>query len=391
MRFQRTYVVVYLAVMACVFISARDYAAGQQQTEVVEVEGVARILQGNTDIARDNAIVDAQRKAVEQVMGVFMSSESIVENYELLSDRILTQSSGYIKTYQILDERKDGNDFRVRIQATIGLGELENDIEAIQHLIRQKGNPRMMFLVQEEITGLRTAGVASSDMSQAETVLVQAFLNAGFEVVDSATVAQNINRDKALKAIEGDAATASALGQQYGADVIITAKAAASSGEKILTTSMKSHQAAVNAKVIRADTGAIIGSATKQAKHAHIDDLAGGLAAIEKASTELAEDLIPKILEQWRKDVQVATTVQIVLSNVSFMQLKRFKEILKTEVRGVKEIYQRSFQARVAKLDVEIQSTTEALADELASKEFQGLSCEITGLSENRIDLNVIK
>lgn len=391
MRFQRTYVVVYLAVMACVFISARDYAAGQQQTEVVEAEGVARILQGNTDIARDNAIVDAQRKAVEQVMGVFMSSESIVENYELLSDRILTQSSGYIKTYQILDERKDGNDFRVRIQATIGLGELENDIEAIQHLIRQKGNPRMMFLVQEEITGLRTAGVASSDMSQAETVLVQAFLNAGFEVVDSATVAQNINRDKALKAIEGDAATASALGQQYGADVIITAKAAASSGEKILTTSMKSHQAAVNAKVIRADTGAIIGSATKQAKHAHIDDLAGGLAAIEKASTELAEDLIPKILEQWRKDVQVATTVQIVLSNVSFMQLKRFKEILKTEVRGVKEIYQRSFQARVAKLDVEIQSTTEALADELASKEFQGLSCEITGLSENRIDLNVIK
>lgn len=391
MRFQRTYVVVYLAVMACVFISARDYAAGQQQTEVVEAEGVARILQGNTDIARDNAIVDAQRKAVEQVMGVFMSSESIVENYELLSDRILTQSSGYIKTYQILDERKDGNDFRVRIQATLGLGELENDIEAIQHLIRQKGNPRMMFLVQEEITGLRTAGVASSDMSQAETVLVQAFLNAGFEVVDSATVAQNINRDKALKAIEGDAATASALGQQYGADVIITAKAAASSGEKILTTSMKSHQAAVNAKVIRADTGAIIGSATKQAKHAHIDDLAGGLAAIEKASTELAEDLIPKILEQWRKDVQVATTVQIVLSNVSFMQLKRFKEILKTEVRGVKEIYQRSFQARVAKLDVEIQSTTEALADELASKEFQGLSCEITGLSENRIDLNVIK
>ncbi len=391
MKFQQVYCVLCAALLVCSFIPVWEYASGQSQTEVVEAEGVAGILQGNADIARDNAIVDAQRKAVEQAVGVLMSSESIVENYELLSDRILTRSSGYIKTYQILDEHKDGNDFRVKIRATIGLGELENDIEAIQHLIRQKGNPRMMFLVQEEITGLRTIGVASSDMSQAEIVLVQAFLNEGFEVVDSATITRNIDRDQALKALEGDTTAASALGQQYGADVVITIKAGASSGKEILNTSMKSHQAAVNGKVIRADTGAIIGTAAKQAKHPHIDDLAGGLAAIEKASTQLAEELIPKILEQWRKDVQVATTVQLLVSNVSFMQLKRFKEILKTEIRGVKEVYQRSFQARVAKLDVEIQSTTEALADELASKEFQGMTFEITGMSENRIDLTIIK
>jgi len=364
-------------------------AFGQEQVESVEAEGIATILQGNTDIARDKAIVDAQRKAVEQAVGVLMSSESIVENYELLSDRILTQSAGYIKTYEILEEKKDGNEYRVRIKADIGLGDLKNDIEAIQHLIRQKGNPRMMFLIDETIEGLRAAGISSADMSQAETVLLQAFLDAGFEVVDSAVVAQNINRDQALKAIAGDAAIAAALGHQYGADVIITAKAAASSGKKILDTDMKSHQAAINAKVVRADTGAVIGSGTEQGKHAHIDDLAGGLAAIEKASEKLAENLIPKIIEQWRQDVQVAATIQLVLSGVSFMQLKRIKEILKGEVRGVKEVYQRSFQARVAKLDVEIQSSTEMLADELASKEFQGITFEITGMTENRIDITI--
>ena len=391
MIFQRSFLVFSLAMLACVCAPVFHHAAAQNQTEIIEAEGVARILQGNTDIARDNAIVDAQRKAVEQAVGVLMSSESVVENYELLSDRILAQSAGYITKYHILDEQQEGDEYRVTIQATIGLGNLENDLEAIQHLIRQKGNPRMMFLIQEEITGLKTAGVMSSDMSQAEAVLVQAFLEAGFEVVDSATVAQNIRRDQALKAIEGDNVAAAALAQQYGADVIITAKVAANAGEKILNTSMKSHQAVITAKVIRADTGAIIGSATEQAKHAHIDDLAGGTAAIEKAADKLAEKLIPAILEQWRQDVQVATTVQLVLSEVSFMQLKRFKEILKTEVRGVKEVYQRSFQARVAKLDVEIQSTTDALAEELASKEFQGLSLEITGMSENRIDVTLIK
>jgi hypothetical protein len=391
MTFQRTQIVFSVLLIASFLFIGGGNAIGQEQVESVEVEGVATILQGNTDIARDKAIADAQRKAVEQAVGVLMSSESIVENYELLSDRILTQSAGYIKTYQILEEKKDGEAYRVRIKADIGMGALENDVAAIQHLIRQKGNPRIMFLVDEEITGLKTAGISSGNVSQAETSLLQAFLDAGFEVVDSAMIAQNIKRDQALKAIEGDSATAAALGQQYGADVIITAKAAASSGGKILNSDMKSYQAVINAKVVRADTGTVICTGTEQAKQAHIDDLAGGLAAIEKASAELAKTLIPKILEQWRKDVQVATTIQIVLSNISFVQLKRFKEILKAEIRGVKEVYQRSFQAGTAKLDVEIQTTTEMLADELTSKQFQGLSFEISGITENRIDLTIRK
>jgi hypothetical protein len=373
------------------FIISAERAVGQEQVQAVETEGVATILQGNTDIARDKAIADAQRKAVEQAVGVLMSSESVVENYELVSDRILAQSVGYIKTYQVLDEKKEGNEYRVRIKAEIGMGALEKDVAAIQHLIRQKGNPRVMFLIDETVGSLKTAGISSGNMSQAETVLVQAFLDAGFQVVDSGTVTQNINRDQALKAIAGDSKTAAALGQQYGADLIITAKAVASSGEKILKTEMKSHQAVINAKVVRADTGTVIGAGTEQGKQAHIDDLTGGTAAIEKASTQLAQTLIPKILEQWRKDVQVATTIQLVLSDISFAQLKQFKESLKSDIRGVKEVYQRSFQSGVAKLDVEIQSTTEMLADELSSKSFSGMKLEITGMTENRIDISVRK
>ncbi len=364
-------------------------SVAQAQEETVSAEGVARILQGNTDIARDNAIVDAQRKAVEQAVGVLMSSESLVENYELLSDRILTQSAGYIKNYQLINERKDGDDYRVTIEAVVGMGDLEQDVQAIQHLIQQKGNPRMMFLVTEDINGLRTAGFASADLSQAESTLTQIFLDAGFEVVDSEMVAQNINRDVALKALEGDSAAASALAQQYGADVIITVKASANSGAKILNTNMKTHQAAMTAKVVRADTAQLLSTASEQAKQAHIDELAGGTAAVEKAAAQLAEKLIPKILEQWRQDVQGAATVQLMISKISFKQLKRFKEILNTEIRGVKAVNQRSFQSNIAKLDVEIQSSAEALADELMSKEFEGLSLDISGMTENRIDLVV--
>ncbi len=378
-----------IILLAAVLLAGSTFQTFGQTTETVEAEGVATILQGNTDIARDKAIVDAQRKAVEQAVGVLMSSESLVENYDLVSDRILTQSAGYIQQYDIVNEDKTDTEYRVTIRAVIGVGSLETDLQAIQHLIRQKGNPRMMFLVEESIEGVRDAGISSGDMSQAETSLVQAFLDAGFEVVDSATVTANINRDQALKAVEGDAVAAAALGNQYGADVIITAKVAASSGDKILNTSMKSHQAAITAKVVRADTGAIIASAREQGKHAHIDDMAGGIAAIEEAAQQLADTMIPRILEQWRQDIQTSTTIQLMVSNVSFSQLKTLKMVLKDEIRGVKEVYQRSFQSNISRLDVDIQSTTAMMADELFSKEFDGFTIEITGMTENRIDLTI--
>lgn len=359
------------------------------QNQTVEADGVARILDNNTAMARDNAIVDAQRKAVEQAVGVLMSSESVVQNYEIVSDRILTQSAGYITSYDVLDEQHDSKEYRVKIRAAIGMGALENDVQAIQHLIQQKGNPRMMFLVAEELVGLKTAGVASSEMAQAEVTLQQAFINKGFEVVDAATVAQNVNREQAIKAAAGDAAAAAAICQQFGADVVIAVKSSASAGTKILNSDMKSYQAVVTAKAVRADTAAVIASASEQAKQAHIDDLTGGTAAIEKASAKLADTLIPNILEQWRQDVQTATTVQLVISNISFAQLKQIKEILSTKIRGVKAVNQRSFQQKTAVIDVEIQGMTETLADELTAQDFNGVILDVTGMTGNKIELAV--
>jgi len=89
--------------------------------------------------------------------------------------------------------------------------------------------------------------------------------------------------------------------------------------------------------------------------------------------------------------VQTATTVQLVVTQITFAQLQRFKKLLTTDARGVKAIFQRGFQASIATLDVEISGTTEALADELSAKTWDGLRFEITGMSENTIELTFRK
>ncbi|HEV8539645.1 MAG TPA: hypothetical protein VGQ60_00645, partial [Nitrospiraceae bacterium] len=56
-----------------------DEALAQSQT--VTADGVAGIQGGDKAIARDNAIQDALRKAVEQAVGTMVASETMVENF----------------------------------------------------------------------------------------------------------------------------------------------------------------------------------------------------------------------------------------------------------------------------------------------------------------------
>src|SRR5688572_5551513 len=94
--------------------SASAFAA-----EEVEVEGVAAVVNNDVAIARDRAIDDAKRKAVEQVAGAQVSSESITENFQLVEDKIYSRAAGFVKNYKILSELKDQSGvYHVKIQAS---------------------------------------------------------------------------------------------------------------------------------------------------------------------------------------------------------------------------------------------------------------------------------
>ena len=80
-------------------------AGAGDATEVTAV-GQAAIMSNDVSMARDKAIEDALRKAVEQAVGAMVSSETVTQNYELLSDKILSKSKGYVRSYKIATEKK---------------------------------------------------------------------------------------------------------------------------------------------------------------------------------------------------------------------------------------------------------------------------------------------
>jgi len=144
-------------------------------------------------------------------------------------------------------------------------------------------------------------------------------------------------------------------------------------------------------KAFRADTGETLASATESAAAVHIDEMTAGNEALKKAGEKLAPLLIDQITQHWGKEVGGTTLVQLLISGLTFRELTKFKEIIKGEIRGIKDLHQRSFEANVARIDVDLAGDVQNLADELSLRDFGTFRVEVIGFAPHKIDLRVVQ
>lgn len=375
-----------LAISLCVLVSAG--MAGQ----MITADGFAAITGGNKVIARDKAVDDALRKAVEQAVGTMVSSDTMTESYKVIHDKILARTSGYVEKYKILSEGPEGDLYRVRVQAEIGNADLTSDLNSLGLLHVMVEKPKVMVIIDEAIGGLYgTTG--SESIGQAESTIIEKLINAGFNVVDADTVRANISRDKALRILEGDNRAAAAEGLKYGAQVVITGKAfSKNAGGKLYGTNMQSIQATLQARVVRTDTGKVIASKSAQGAQVHIDEMQGGALAIKEASERLSDELIDMIVKQWSGEVygRSQEITVMITGLVSYRHLAAVKKILEKETQGVKAVHQRSFTGGIAELAIDYGGKSSNIADELANRRFTGFRLEPTNVTPHRIDIRAV-
>lgn len=98
-----------------------------QETTTVEVKGVG--------LNREDALQDALRNAVGQAMGVFISSQTQVENFMVLSDAISSKTEGYISSYKIIKETPMRDRFEILVEAVVSLSPLKADVNMLAKTI----------------------------------------------------------------------------------------------------------------------------------------------------------------------------------------------------------------------------------------------------------------
>jgi hypothetical protein len=108
-------------------VSPRFSFPGECDSKLVRAEGMASIINNDVNMARNMAILDAKRQAVEP-LGVQINSETIVSMGLTRADWLTIKAGGYVKHYEILpgSGRVKGG-YRVKIKAWVKCGRAEKD------------------------------------------------------------------------------------------------------------------------------------------------------------------------------------------------------------------------------------------------------------------------
>ncbi len=382
-----------LILLFCI-MTAAAFSALAQETKTVAAEGVAAIQGNARDLARDAALEDAQKRAVEQAIGILIDSQTQVENYQLISDKILSQTKGYITRYNITGEDVDSGLLRVRINAEVSLGKLTDGLSGIGILLGQMHKPRTMIMIAEQNIGHEWyawwwgAHHEQTEMGVVENTFIDVFTQKGFEFIDHAAAAKELKVTTAYKVQDLNAAQAQTLGNQADAEVVITGKALAKLYGDI-GGGMMSVQADVSVKAIRTDTGQVIASATTHGAAVHITPEAAGIDALKKASQSAADQMMEKILAVYSREAGSTRSVNITITGLNKTQFVKFKDVLRNQVRGIKDLHERGFNGSVAKISVDSKSSAQVLSDELLLKDFGAFGVEVIGSTANSLELKV--
>lgn len=362
-----------LVILGILLFSLLPPAVAANEEVVIEVEGFAVVREGNLVRARELAVSDGLRSAVEQVVGLLVDSRTRVRNYELIEDSILIRSTGYVAGYEILSTRLTGGTLEVRLRVRVRREELVRDLDHLQLTLYRANDPRVMVVIPEEHLRRPVPDPA------AETEIIRRLVDAGFRLVDQTQVAKVRESEILRQALAGDDEAWRRLGAEYDAEILVTGEAFSEFVGNF--RGLISCRARVEVRVIRVDTGEILTAYSVHESGVDISEAAAGKKALTKAGSSVADYLIeaiPSRLAGSRRGIQVF------VKNLIFSELLLIERKLK-ETPLVDNVFIRDFTGGIARLDVETQLLPVQLGEEMTW--WPEIPLEVTGISGAKVEL----
>ena len=322
--------------MAAAFLAAAGCSGARKsalnpafETEVVEAEGLAPVMDGNTEGARKTALGEAMKSALGLVVGVYVSQEALVSKSVLIDESITSQSEGYIEKYETLKEWRDGDFYKVRIRAHVRKEDLSAKLRSLESEPQKLGNPVIGFDIREAADG------KAQQTDYAALELRNRFSEAGFITGE---------KDKADILITGEAQTAFNTREGLGGFV--------------------SYRAGLSIAAVKQGSGETLASMQEAAGGIDLNEVAAARASIINAAKKAADPLKEKVLKSLRE----RSIVRLNLANVKTMNdLSEFSKLLRN-IPAVRASWVRGYSNSVAVLDVAMHRGSAADLSQLLMK-----------------------
>jgi hypothetical protein len=264
--------------------------------ELVTVEGLAIVRQDQVPLARDQAMRDAQAKALQQAIERSVGAATASQHYAQLERQMYPQVQRYVLQARSLQEHRDGNKLRVTVETMLDTAQLKQDLAAmgLSATPQKAQNARVMVLIAE------TQGGDPSSDSASETAIIQELLNSGFQVVAVEQSRGIRSSAQGKKALAGDTRTLQNLGQQHSVDLLIVGSASSQvamrGGQLGPLVSARAH---LDARVVRVTTADVVVAGSQEASGVDIAALTAGKTALAAAGKQWVEQHRDTLM-QWR-------------------------------------------------------------------------------------------
>ncbi len=385
-----------MTALALALLLAAQAPGAEDRIQTTEAVGQAAVA-GDPLAAKEQAKDDALRNCVQQVATTVVTAATETDQAQLLSDKVYAHSAGYVRKYQVLDDRQEGNTWVTRMRCDVSEAKLDEDLMAFGIAYRRAGMPRVLVLVAEQAihatqaTGWWQGGGNAADLRVVENAFMDRMEKSGFTFVDAEVLAGKVKLEAI--GIDPNLAQVREVGVRSGAEMVIVGRAIAKPlGEiKLDNGVFYSSVANVSARAVRVDTGEIVATAefTSTAGRG-FEQTTAGRNALSEGGRQLARDLFAKIGKVWSREQSGARRVAMAVRGVDdYARLAAFKNLLVQSVRGVKDVQERSMEDGKAELEVTLSGTSQAFATELATRKFTGFTVKVRKVTGNSVEVEL--
>lgn len=338
--------------------SARQ--AGQSSTVVVT--GSADIV-STVEGARERALTQAFRLAVEQLAGVLVESETLARNMALFEDNILTRTEGYVSKFDVLYEDVRDEIVRLEVEVTVVPGRLSGDLQSLGILLRRAEYP----LVSVELFASSMTELPPDVGMRLETEVRSMLQDRGLEVV-----APNGSGLDAVVRIEGtlewsDQGDPAGLG-------------------------LESALANVSMQAVDEATGSVVTAARARGRGAGVSPAdardRAGLQALDEAVGQMVDGLV----DAWSSQVNNRSAVLLSVRGVdSFDQVTTLTDLLRNRFEETEDVVQRqvAVDRGTAFLEWRGRSNATALARWLAGQDLGEFGVTVVGTGGTMVQLEL--
>lgn len=309
-----------------------------------------------------DALHNAMRTAIEQEIGVLVDSQTYVDNYRVISDKIYTNTEGYITDYQVLKKDKVNGIHTVTIKATVARELLNTDLMS---------NLQKKRLVQTNMLDPRIGVIVmdsnGSENAALENVLITGLQGNGFSrIVDMNQISASVKQRIATAVYNGDEGLAQMMRSSLNADYLVTGKIDRTSQGLPLPEAvpfldkLRNVSITVAVRMLNANTGEILYAGAFQGQAFNFESKAED-EAVRKATKNIVSELANSALKTAANPEQHIT---LVVSGGKLGSMTQAYERVNA-IPGVNRVYTRTAQDGNLQIDVDYNGTAYDLAQAL--------------------------